>query len=144
MLGWYRKLIAGEYDGSKHPKYPGRPKISQEIIDPVIRFKKETPHWGYTRIRDYIVHLGYTVSTTTVENVLVENGYAPEPDLTRKTTWEEFLRSHWNVPAACDFFSTDWNTIITREFTRASIGLLSRRTRGTRVTSFALSAWEDC
>jgi putative transposase len=41
ILGWYRKLIAQKYDGSKNRKQPGRPGISQEIIDLVIRFKKE-------------------------------------------------------------------------------------------------------
>jgi len=54
VLGWYRKLIAQKYDGSENCKNPGRPRISQEIIDLVIRFKKDNPHWGYTRIRDYI------------------------------------------------------------------------------------------
>ena len=43
MLGWYRKLIAQKYDGSDNCKNPGRPKISQGIVDLVIRFKKENP-----------------------------------------------------------------------------------------------------
>ncbi|MEN6426611.1 MAG: helix-turn-helix domain-containing protein [Phycisphaerales bacterium] len=97
ILGWYRKLIAQKYDGSKNCRNPGRPKISQEIIDLVIRFKKENPHWGYARIRDYLVYLGYKIGETTVKDILIENGYDPEPDLTRKTTWKEFIKSHWNV-----------------------------------------------
>jgi len=40
ILGWYRKLIAQKYDGSKNCKNPGRPRIPQEIIDLVIRFKQ--------------------------------------------------------------------------------------------------------
>ncbi len=107
VLGWYRKLIAQKYDGRENCKNPGRPRISQEIIDLVIRFKKENLHWGYTRIRDYIVHLGYKIGETTVKNILLENGFDPEPDLTRKTTWKEFIKSHWNVLAACDFFSIE-------------------------------------
>jgi putative transposase len=107
VLGWYRKLIAQKYDGSENCQNPGRPKISQEIIDLVIRFKKENPHWGYTRIRDYIVHLGYKIGETTVKHILLEHGYDPEPDLTRKTTWKEFIKSHWEVLAACDFFSVE-------------------------------------
>ena len=55
VLGWYRRLIAQKYDGSKNCKNPGRPKISQETVDLVIRFKEENPRWGYTRIRDYLV-----------------------------------------------------------------------------------------
>lgn len=27
--------------------------------------------------------------------------------MTRKTTWKEFIQSHWNVFAACDFFSVE-------------------------------------
>ncbi|MEN6426864.1 MAG: integrase core domain-containing protein, partial [Phycisphaerales bacterium] len=88
-------------------KNPGRPRISQDIIDLVIRFKKDNPHWGYTRIRDYIVHLGYKIGETTVKNILLENGLDPEPDLTHKTTWKEFIKSHWSVLAACDFFSVE-------------------------------------
>jgi hypothetical protein len=86
ILGWYRRLIARKYDGSENCKNPGRPRISQEIIDLVVRFKKENPHWGYTRIRDYLVYLGYKIGETTVKNILIENSYDPEPDLTRKTT----------------------------------------------------------
>lgn len=76
ILGWYRKLIAEKYDGSENCKNPGRPRISQEITDLVIRFKKENPHWGYTRIRDYIVHLGYKVATRKVEIL----GIRPQPN----------------------------------------------------------------
>ena len=71
----------------------------------MIRFKQENPRWGYTRIRDYLVYLGHKIGETTVKNILLENGYDPEPDLTRKTTWKEFLKSHWHVLAACDLFS---------------------------------------
>jgi putative transposase len=99
--------VAQKYDGSKNRKNPGRPRISQEIVDLVIRFKEENPHWGYRKIRDYIVHLGYKIGETTVKNILIENGYDPEPDLTRKTTWKEFLSRHWNVLGACDLFSVE-------------------------------------
>lgn len=30
ILAWYRKLIAGKFDGSKHRAYPGRPAVSSE------------------------------------------------------------------------------------------------------------------
>ena len=53
------------------------------------------------------MHLRYEIGETTVKNILLEHGYDPEPDLTRKTTWKEFLQSHWNVSAACDLFSVE-------------------------------------
>src|SRR4030042_588445 len=107
ILGWYRRLIAQKYDGRENCQNPGRPKISQEITDLVIRFKEENPRWGYTRIRDYLVSLGHKIGETTVKNILLENGYDPEPDLTRKTTWKEFIKNHWGVVAAGDFFSIE-------------------------------------
>jgi putative transposase len=45
ILGWYRKLVGQKYDGSANRK-GGRPKVSKEIIDLVLRFKKENPQWG--------------------------------------------------------------------------------------------------
>ena len=30
ILGWWRKLVAQKFDGSKHRSYPGRPKIDSE------------------------------------------------------------------------------------------------------------------
>jgi putative transposase len=42
-----------------------------------------------------------------VKNILIEHGYDPEPDLTVRSTWHEFLRSHWDVLTACDFFTVE-------------------------------------
>jgi hypothetical protein len=67
VFGWYRRLIAQKYDGSNNCKNPGRPKISQEIIDLVVRFKQENPRWSYTRIRDYLVYLGHKIGETTAQ-----------------------------------------------------------------------------
>jgi len=73
----------------------------------IIRFKEENPRWGYQKITDQVVYLGYNISTSTVKNIRIENGYDPEPDLTVKTTWWEFIKSHWDVLAACDFFTVE-------------------------------------
>ena len=77
VMAWYRRLIAQKYDGSKSCKNPGRPKISQESIDLVIRFKEENPRWGYTRIRDYLVYLGHKIGETTVKNILLSTAMIP-------------------------------------------------------------------
>jgi hypothetical protein len=95
VLGWFRKLIAEKYDGSENRKTVGRPRITEEIVNLVIQFKKENPRWGYQKITDQIVYLGYKISKSTVKNILIENGYDPEPDLTVKSTWHEFIKSHW-------------------------------------------------
>ncbi len=73
ILGWHRKLIVQKYDGSANCKNPGRPRISQEVIDPVVRFRNENPHWGCARIRDYVVHLTCKIGETPVKNILIES-----------------------------------------------------------------------
>ena len=119
VLGWYRQLIAAKYDGSTHRRKVGRPQITPEIVTLVIRFKEDNPRWGYQKIRDQIVYLGYKISKSTVKNILIENGYDPEPDLTVKTTWHEFIKSHWDVLTACDFFTIE--LLVGRKLVRCTI-----------------------
>ena len=107
IIRWYNKLIAEKYDGTCNRGKVGRPQISVEIVNLVIRFKEENPRWGYQKITDQIVYLGYHISKSGVKNILIENGYDPEPDLTVRSTWHEFVQSHWDVLSACDFFTIE-------------------------------------
>jgi len=47
ILGWYRKLIAKKFDGSRFRQRVGRPRIAEEIERLVVRMAKENPSWGY-------------------------------------------------------------------------------------------------
>src|SRR3954452_24894076 len=59
ILAWYRKLIAGKFDGSKHRVYPGRPAVSREIAELVVRMARENRGWGYDRIAGALKNLGH-------------------------------------------------------------------------------------
>src|SRR5262249_52967040 len=37
ILGWYRKLVARKFDGSKARRSPGRPRIKREVEQLIIR-----------------------------------------------------------------------------------------------------------
>ena len=50
ILGWYRKLIADKFDGSRSRRGVGRPRVAEEIERLVVRMAKENPSWGYDRI----------------------------------------------------------------------------------------------
>jgi len=119
VMRWYSKHIAEKYDGSRHRTSPGRPQITPEIIALVIRFKKENPRWGFQKITDQIEYLGFKISKTSVKNILIENGYDPEPDLTVRSTWHEFLNSHWDVMTACDFFTIE--LLVGRKLIRCTV-----------------------
>jgi len=119
IMRWYWRLIAEKYDGSRNRTYAGRPPIPQEVVDLVIRFKQENPRWGYKKIRDQVVYLGYNICRSSVKNILMENGYDPEPDLTVRSTWWEFIKSHWNVLSACDFFTIE--LLVGRKLVRCTV-----------------------
>ena len=60
ILGWYRRLVARKFDGSKARRYPGRPRIEPELEELVVRMAKENIGWGYDRIVGALANLGYT------------------------------------------------------------------------------------
>ena len=41
IRSWYLKLVAHKFDGSKSRRYPGRPRIDDEIEQLVVRMAKE-------------------------------------------------------------------------------------------------------
>ena len=50
ILGWFRKLIAHKFDGSRHRLYPGRPPLDRNIAELIVRLARENSGWGYDRI----------------------------------------------------------------------------------------------
>jgi len=79
VIGWYRKLIAQKYDGSINRRNVGRPQISKEIITLVIQFKKQNQRWGYQKITDQLIYLGYHISKSAVKNGRFESFWAVKP-----------------------------------------------------------------
>jgi hypothetical protein len=97
ILGWYRQLVAAKFDGSRQRRRPGRPPVSAEIENLVVRLARENSGWGYDRIVGALANLGHSVSDQTVGNILRRNGIAPAPQRKLTTTWKEFIRSHMAV-----------------------------------------------
>jgi hypothetical protein len=94
ILAWYRKLIAYKFDGSKHRRYPGRPRIEPKLEALIVQMTKENSGWGYDRIVGALANLGYQISDQTVGNVLKRHGIAPAAKRSQTTTWKEFIQSH--------------------------------------------------
>src|ERR1017187_5188538 len=60
ILGWYRKLVAQKFDGSKVHRKAGRPQLSPEVEQLIVRMAKENIDWGYVRIVGALANLGHT------------------------------------------------------------------------------------
>ena len=106
LLRWHRRLIARKYDGTRN-RSPGRPRTAETIRGLILRFARENPTWGYTRIQGALSNLGHNVARGTVANVLQQEGIDPAPDRGPRSTWKQFLRAHWQLLAAGDFFTVE-------------------------------------
>ena len=105
---WYKRLIANKYDGSKN-RPVGRPRTNQDIETLVVTMAQENDGWGYTRIVGALRHVGHFIARNTVKRILKDHGIEPAPH--RGMAWSTFLRTHWDVIAACDFFTVEVLTL---------------------------------
>ena len=105
LRAWYRKLIARNWTYAR--KGPGRPSITKEITDLLLRMARENTSWGYDRLQGALANLGYMISSSTVANVLKRHGIEPAPERSKRTSWRTFLKAHWDVIAATDFFTVE-------------------------------------
>ena len=108
ILRWHRELVAQKWDYSDRRKEkPGRPPVSDEVKQLVLRVAKENPDWGYDRIQGAVANLGHKVSDQTVGNILKAHGIEPAPERKRQTTWKIYLKAHWEVLGAIDFTTVE-------------------------------------
>ena len=141
LLAWHRKLIAKKWTYAR--KGPGRPHLAQEITDLVLRMARENTSWGYDRIQGALANLGHIVAPNTVKNILKRHGIEPAPEREKRTSWRTFLRAHWDVMAATDFFTVGcalsddrWTGINLHPLHRAR----SRSTTHSRATEVDIAA----
>jgi transposase InsO family protein len=124
LLRWHRQLIARKWT---YARKPGRRGVLLEIRRLVVRMAEENPTWGYTRIQGALKNIGHRVGRSTIRRVLKAAGLPPVPQ--RPTSWQTFLKAHWGVIAAADFFTTEvwtWRGLVTY-YTVFVLDLASRR-----------------
>jgi putative transposase len=117
LLRWYKRLIAQKFDGSTQRHQLGRPRVAEEIEQLVIRMAEENPSWGYRRIQGALANLGHCIDQITVRNILRRHHMEPAPQRRKAgMSWAQFLKMHWEVLAATDFFTIEvatWHGLVT-------------------------------
>jgi putative transposase len=121
----------------------GRPPVRAEIRALIVRMATDNRGWGYTRIQGALANLDHEVSRGTIATILRKHGLEPAPERVKKTTWTEFLKSHWDVLAATDFFTVDvWSSRgLTRFAVLFVIELSTRRVEIAGIVSEPDCAW---
>jgi putative transposase len=117
LLRWYRQLMARKFDGSQHRQRLGRPPVAEEIERLTVQMAEENPCWGYRRIQGALANLGHRIDAITVRNILRRHHMEPAPQRRKAgMRWTQFLKLHWEVLAATDFFTAEvatWHGSVT-------------------------------
>jgi putative transposase len=104
-----------------------------------LRLAAENPSWGYKRIHGELVGLGFTLSPSTVWNILRRDGIDPSPRRER-LCWREFLRRQAASIVECDFLTVDtlW---LRRLYVFFFLELERRRVHIAGITAHPNGAW---
>ncbi|HEY1805060.1 MAG TPA: helix-turn-helix domain-containing protein, partial [Terracidiphilus sp.] len=95
ILGWYRRLVAKKFDGSKQRKYPGRPAVSAEVEALVVRLARENAGWGYDRIVGALANLAIAYRTRRSETSCAATALRPLPNEARPLPGRTLSRRTW-------------------------------------------------
>jgi putative transposase len=137
LLRWHRRMVRRRWT------YPttstGRPPISEQVQQLVIRLARENPKWGYQRIHGELLRLGVRMSASSIRRILRAHGLDPAPRRA-PTSWRSFLRRQAAGIIACDFFTVD-TVWLRRLHGLFFIELGSRRVHLAGVTDHPTGGW---
>jgi hypothetical protein len=138
LLRWHREVVRRKWT-YRRPPCGGRPPITDEVRELILRMGRDNPRWGCIRIRGELTKLGIRVSATKIRMLLRANGLGPAPRRDGPT-WSEFLRSQAKGILALDFFTVE--TLMLRTlYVLFAIELRSRRVHVLGVTRNPDAAW---
>src|SRR6266700_3511315 len=144
LLRWYKRLIAQKFDGSKRRTHLGRPPVAEEIEQLVMRMAEENPSWGYRRLQGALANLGHAIDKLTVRNILRRHHMEPAPQRRKGGMgWAQFLKLHWEVLAATDFFTVEvatWHGLVTY-YVLVVVELATRRVHIAGITPHPTAAF---
>jgi hypothetical protein len=105
LLRWRRELVRRKWT-FRGRSVSGRPPISAEVRELILRFARENPRWGCVRIGGELAKLGVKVSASKIRSLLRASGLGPAPR-PGGPTWGQFLRAQARGILAVDFFTVE-------------------------------------
>src|SRR5215211_6194696 len=136
LLRWHRDLVRRRWT---YPRQRGRPALSAELRELVLRLARENPTWGYRRIHGELCRLSYWIGASTAWTILQRAGVAPAQ--TRSAlAWRQFLQAQAKGVLAVDFFTVD-TVFLKRLYVLFVIEVATRRVHVLGVTAHPSGEW---
>jgi putative transposase len=137
LLRWHRAMVRRKW---RQPAgRVGRPPLSAEVRELVLRLARENPRWGHRRICGELSKLGLRVSPTSIRRLLARAGLEPAPGRSGPS-WRAFLRAQAASIVACDFFTVE-TVFLRRLYVLFFIAHASRRVWLAGCTSNPTGEW---
>jgi hypothetical protein len=107
VLRWHRELVRRKWT-IQRPRSVGRPPISAELEELILRLARENPRWGYRRIAGELAKVGYQAGRSTISAILKRQRVPPVPTRSRRCpSWRIWWRHYRQQALACDFFQVE-------------------------------------
>jgi len=100
VVRWHKKGFKIFWRFKSRQKGSGRPPISPEIRDLILKMANANPLWGAPRIHGELLKLGIEISERTVSNLMSSRLTKPPSQ-----TWRTFLKNHMKNMVSIDFFT---------------------------------------
>jgi putative transposase len=140
VLRWHRELVRRKWTFPKD-NGTGRPPVAAELEQLIVRLAVENPRWGYSKIHGELLKLGYSVSHSSVRNVLNRHHVPSAPRRKKQgSTWRSFLSRYATRMLACDFLTVETIRLQT-VYVLFFIELGTRRVYLAGCTAHPTSAW---
>ncbi|GAA3837182.1 hypothetical protein GCM10022206_89080 [Streptomyces chiangmaiensis] len=105
LLAWHQRLVKEKWT---QPASPGRPPITEELYNLIIRLGVQNPRWGARRIHGELRRLGHRISAASVRRILRQACLGPAPRRQSiRGEWAAFLKAQASGLLATDFFHVD-------------------------------------
>jgi len=102
VIRWHRRGFKLFWKFKSQRKGAGRPPISAEIRDLILKMAKANPLWGAPRIHGEFLKLGIEISERTVSNLMPRR--KPKPP---SQTWRTFLKNHMMNMVSIDLWTRE-------------------------------------